>query len=129
MYDQLDVICPVLYQRFDSGDATPETVRKWIAASTRQAIDKSLALTRKNGSRIPLAPILSFWVVNKRPPDDPVRPAVPPASIARQLEIVQNAAGIETIVFWSAWQTTEEMQSADKPVEPIDINDFLRRVG
>jgi len=129
MYDQLDVICPVLYQRFDADDAKPELVRKWVAASTRQAIEESLALTRGNGDRIPLAPILSLWVFNTRPADDPVRPAVAPASIARQLKIVQNAAGIETVVFWSGWQTTQEMQSADKPVEPIDIDQFLLRVG
>src|SRR4029450_1371204 len=61
MYDQLDFICPVLYQRFDSDDATPETLRKWLARSTRQAIEKSLTLTRRNGSRIPLGPIPSFW--------------------------------------------------------------------
>jgi hypothetical protein len=129
MYDQLDVICPVLYQRFDSGDATPETLRRWLAASTRQAIEESLTLTRRNGSRIPLAPILSLWVFNKRPPDDPARPAVAPESLARQLRIVQDAVGVEAILFWSGWQTPEEMQSANKPVEPIDINDFLVSVG
>jgi hypothetical protein len=129
MYDQLDFICPVLYQRFDSGDASPETLRKWLAASTRQAIEGSLTLTRRNGSRIPLVPILSFWVFNKRPPDDPVRPAVAPESLARQLEIVQDAVGIEAILFWSAWQTPQEMQSAKKPVEPIDIPAFLDSVG
>jgi hypothetical protein len=34
MYDHLDVICPVLYQRFGARDATPETLRRWIAAAT-----------------------------------------------------------------------------------------------
>jgi hypothetical protein len=54
MYDQLDFICPVLYQRFGSDDAKPETLRKWISAASRQGIDESLTLTRKNGTRIPL---------------------------------------------------------------------------
>jgi hypothetical protein len=129
MYDQLDFICPVLYQRFDSDDATPETLRKWLAASTRQAIEGSLSLSRRNGSRIPLVPVLSFWVFNKRPPNDPVRPAVAPESLARQLQIVQDAVGIEAILFWSGWQTTDEMNSDKKPVEPIDIHDFLVSVG
>jgi hypothetical protein len=129
MYDQLDFICPVLYQRFDSDDATPETLRKWLTRSTRQAIEKSLTLTRRNGSRIPLVPILSFWVFNKRPPNNPVRPAVTPESLARQLQIVQDAVGIEAILFWSGWQTPKEMQSAKKPVEPIVIADFLTSVG
>jgi hypothetical protein len=129
MYDQLDFICPVLYQRFDSDDAAPETLRRWLAASTRQAIEGSLRLTRRNGSRLPLVPILSFWVFNKRPPDDPARPAVAAESLARQLGIVQDAVGIEAILFWSAWQTPREMQSAKKPVEPIQIKQFLDSVG
>ena len=127
MYDQLDFICPVLYQRFGPEDATPETLRRWIAASTRQAIDGSLTLTRRNGARIPLVPILSFWVFKGRPDSD--RSAVSPKSVARQLQIVQNAAGVEAILFWSAWQTEQEMELAEKPVEPIDIDDFLVGTG
>jgi hypothetical protein len=46
MYDQIDFICPVLYQRFGPGDATAETLRKWVGAATRQAIDRSLELAR-----------------------------------------------------------------------------------
>jgi hypothetical protein len=100
-----------------------------LARSTRQAIEGSLSLRRRNGSRIPLVPVLSFWVFNKRPPNDPVRPAVAPESLARQLQIVQDAVGIEAILFWSGWQTKPEMESAKKPVEPIVIDDFLDSVG
>ena len=128
MYDELDFICPVLYQRFGSDDAKPETLRKWTDAASRQGIERSLTLTRKNGNRIPLVPLLSFWVFNKRPADDPVRPAATPQSIARQLRIVQDAVGVEAILFWSAWQTRQEMESA-KPVEPVDIHAFLVSVG
>jgi hypothetical protein len=127
MYDQLDFICPVLYQRFGSNDATPETLRKWISAASRQGIDESLTLTRKNGTRIPLAPLLSFWVFNGN--SDNNRDAVQPKSVARQLRIVQDAVGVEAIVFWSAWQTRDEMQTAKKPVEQIDIANFLSNVG
>jgi hypothetical protein len=119
----------VLYQRFDSDDATPKMLSAWLARSTRQAIEKSLTLKRTNGSRIPLVPILSFWVFNKRPPDNPTRPAVTPDSLARQLEIVQNAVGIEAILFWSAWQTPQEMRSGTKPVQVINIPAFIHRVG
>jgi hypothetical protein len=127
MFDELDFICPVLYQRFGSDDATPETLRKWIAAASRQAIEGSLALTRRNGTRIPLVPFLSFWVFNGGSADN--RRAVPPKMLARQLEIVQAAVGVEAILFWSAWQTEREMELAKKPVEPININDFLLSVG
>jgi hypothetical protein len=97
MYDQLDFICPVLYQRFGSDDAAPETLRKWISAASRQGIDESLTLTRKNGTQIPLVPLLSFWVFNGNSDSD--RDAVQPKSVARQLRIVQDAVGVEAIVF------------------------------
>jgi hypothetical protein len=127
MYDQLNVICPVLYQRFGSDDAKPETLRKWLAASSKQGIAESLTLTRRNRSVLPLAPLLSFWVFNGN--SDNNRDAVRPERLARQLRIVQDAVRIEAIVFWSAWQTTEEMKTAGKPVEEIVIADFLDSVG
>jgi hypothetical protein len=127
MYDQLNCICPVLYQRFGSDDAKPETLRKWLDASSKQGIDKSLTLSRRNRSVLPLAPLLSFWVFNGN--SDNNRDAVRPESLARQLRIVQNAVKIDAIVFWSAWQTPEEMKAAKKPVEEIVIHDFLDGVG
>jgi hypothetical protein len=126
MYDELDFICPVLYQRFGADDATPATLRRWVTAATRQGIEGSLALTNRNGLGIPLVPIISFWVFNKNSVNN--RRAVSPELVARQLQVVQDA-GVAAIVFWSGWQTAEEMRSARKPVEPIDINDFLLSVG
>jgi hypothetical protein len=127
MYDELDFICPVLYQRFGIDDATPATLRSWVVAATRQAIDGSHALTNRNGAGIPLVPILSFWVFNRNSAND--RQAVSPDLVARQLQVVQGAGAVAAILFWSGWQTAEEMESAKKPVEPIDINDFLLNVG
>jgi hypothetical protein len=127
MYDQLDVICPVLYQRFGSDDAKPETLRRWTDAATRQGIERSLTLTRRSGTRIPLVPLLSFWVFNGGSHND--RDALQPKRLDRQLRIVQDAVGIEAIVFWSAWQTVDEMRTAKEPVEAIVIANFLRSVG
>ncbi len=127
MYDQLDFICPVLYQRFGSDDARPETLRKWTDAASRQGIERSLTLTRRNGTRIPLVPLLSFWVFSGKSHND--RDAVQPKSLARQLRIVQDAVGIEAIVVWSAWQTVDEMRTAKEPVEQIVIAKFLLSVG
>lgn len=127
MYDQLDFICPVLYQRFGSDDAKPATLRKWLDEASKQGIDESLTLTRRNRTRLPLVPLLSFWVFNGNSDND--RDAVQPESMARQLQIVQDAVGIEAIVFWSGWQTTDEMRTAKEPVEEIIIDDFLESVG
>ena len=127
MYDELDFICPVMYQRFGVDDTTPEMLHKWVTAATRQGIEGSLDLTRRNGSTIPLVPILSFWVFNGRSASN--RQAVSPDLVARQLQIVQNAGGVAATLFWSGWQTAKEMESAKEPVQPIDINEFLLSVG
>jgi hypothetical protein len=127
MYDQLDFICPVLYQRYGPKDATPNTLRLWIGAATRQGIDRSIELTRSNGSRIPLVPLLSFWVFNGGSKSD--RKAVSAVSVARQLEIAQSSIPVQSILFWSAWQTRHEMETADKPVQGIRIADFLTDTG
>jgi hypothetical protein len=127
MYDQLDAICPVLYQRFGPRDTDPETLRGWIGASTRQAIEQSGTLTRRDRSTIPLVPILSFWVFNPGSGND--RDAVSPQGVALQLEIVQEATEIAAILFWAGSETTSEMTKAKEPVEPININRFLGAIG
>jgi hypothetical protein len=71
--------------------------------------------------------VLSFWAFNRNSQNN--RDAVQPESVAHQLGIVQDAAGIDAIVFWSGWQTQDEMRTAKKPVEPIVIADFLSSVG
>jgi hypothetical protein len=98
MYDQLDFICPVLYQRFGPDDAKSETLRRWIDASTKQGIEESRTLTCSDGATpIPLAPILSFWVFNPRSAND--RRAVSPELVADQLEIVQQSTEVGVILF------------------------------
>jgi hypothetical protein len=127
MYDDLDFICPVLYQRFGPLDAGAERLRQWLAAMTGQALDQSLALTRRNGERIPLVPILSFWVFNGKSEND--RDAVTPASVARQLHLVQDSAGIRAILFWSGSETESEMRTTKEPVEEVDIVELLDNTG
>jgi hypothetical protein len=124
MYDRLDFICPVLYQRFGLEDGNPERLREWYTAATRQAVIGSLALDRSDGTSIPLVPILSLWLLSGS------RKAVTPESVADQLTIVQCApVGIETILFWSALETPKEMQDAPEPVQPIKIDEFLTATG
>jgi hypothetical protein len=127
MYDDLDFICPVLYQRFGPLDAGAKRLRQWLDAATRQALDRSLTLTRRNGEGIPLVPILSFWVFNGKSEND--RDAVTPASIGLQLQLVQQSAGIEAILFWSGSETPSGMRRAKEPVEEIDIVELLDSTG
>ena len=127
MYDDLDFICPVLYQRFGPLDAGPKRLRQWLDASTRQALDQSVTLTRRNGDGIPLVPILSFWVFNGKSEND--RDAVTPASVARQLRLVQDSTGITAILFWSGSETPLGMARAKEPVEEINIVELLDNTG
>ena len=94
MYDELDFICPVLYQRFGPDDANPERVRRWIERLPA-SIEQSLTLTRTDDAPVPLVPILSFWVFNPRSANYR-RPS--PPSRGRQLQIVQAATGVAAIL-------------------------------
>ena len=127
MYDELDFICPVLYHRFGVADADPATIRQWVARSTRQAIEGSLELTRSDGGRIPLVPILSFWVLNGGSSSD--RCATLPDAVALQIEELQRSIGIAAILFWSGWQTKHEMETAKDPVEAIHLIRFMEQTG
>jgi hypothetical protein len=139
MYDDLDFICPVLYQRFGPRDTSAERLSKWLDAMTRQALDQSVTVTRRNGKRLPLVPILSFWVLNGKSANN--RDAVTPASIALQLGLVQDSTGIQAILFWSGsepepepeseteTESESEMARAKKPVEDINIVELLHNAG
>lgn len=128
MYDQLDYICPVLYQRFGLADGKAEKVLRWIDASTRQGIDSSLTLTRSNGSPIPLCPILGFWVANRPPEDDTALPKILPEFMLWQLRTLRRyrAREVAIIVLWAGAEVTNV---GPKPREQVDYPEFLNLVG
>ena len=127
MYDELDFICPVLYHGFGVADADPATIRQWVARSTRQAVEGSLELRRSDGGRIPLVPVVSFWVFNGGSSSN--RSATLPDAVTFQLDGVQRSVGIAAILFWSGWQTKHEMDTAKDPVEAINLIEFMERTG
>jgi hypothetical protein len=128
MYDELDYLCPVLYQRFGPGDGTDGEVRGWLDASTRQGIDASLTLTRSDGRAIPLCPLLTFWVANSPDVTTNAGTAVSPALILRQLRTLRRyrPREVEVIVLWAGSESVEE---PNEPREPVDFRGFLRSVG
>jgi hypothetical protein len=128
MYDELDYICPVLYQRFGPDDGDAEQVQGWIDAATRQAIDSSLTLTRSNGAGIPLCPILTFWVANSPDKSQNASDAVSPESMLWQLRTLRRyrAREVAIIVLWAGREDTE---GSAKPREPVDFREFLHSVG
>ncbi len=134
MYDSLDYLVPVLYNRFGKSDVPLPNddfdiakLHGWIKKATRQAITKTQELTRHNGSTIPLAPILTFWVANGNSEHN--GKVMLPRSMSLQLRILQEYRAVETIVLWSGKETVEEMESdPDFKFESVDISDFLGRV-
>lgn len=126
MYDELDYICPVLYQRFGPDDGGAEQVQGWIDTATRQAIDSSLTLTRSNGAVIPLCPILTFWVANRNSQN--ASDAVSPESMLWQLRTLRRyrAREVAIIVLWAG---SEDTEGSVKPREPVDFRAYLRSVG
>jgi hypothetical protein len=128
MYDELDYICPILYQRFGPDDGDAEQVQGWIDAATRQAIDSSLTVTRSNGAVIPLCPILTFWVSNHPDHSQNALDAVAPESMLWQLRTLRRyrAREVAIIVLWAG---TEDTEGSTKPREPVDFPEFLHSVG
>jgi hypothetical protein len=131
MYDQVDYLVPVLFNRFGPRDVPlPENdfdidkLNGWIEQATRQAITSSQRLTRTNGDAIPLAPLLTFWVANGF--SDHNRRAVRPKTMSLQLQILREYPLVGIVVLWSGAETKEEMNDAGW--QEIDFSEFLSRV-
>jgi hypothetical protein len=131
MYDYTEYLVPVLYNRFGrrdvplpNGEFDLAKLHSWIERATLQAITFSQQLTRRNGTKIPLAPILTFWVNNGNSADNNM--LVLPETMGLQLRSLQAYCAVEIILFWSGAETREEMREAG--YESFDFNDFLGQV-
>jgi hypothetical protein len=132
MYDLLDYLVPVLYNRFGQSDVPLSNggfdiakLHGWIERVTRQAITNSEQLTRHNGEAIPLAPILYLWVKNKKSAHH--LKAINSETLGLQLRILREYGSVEIIVLWSGPETQVEMGEAGLQI--IDFNDFLGQVA
>jgi hypothetical protein len=132
MYDLLDYLVPVLYTGFGPSDipgtdcdSDLDTLHTWIEKATHQAITKTQELTRRNGKKVPLAPILTFWTNNGKSAHD--NKVICPATLDLQLRILQEFGAVEIIVLWSGSETMEEMSQTE--FEPVDISVFLGQVN
>jgi hypothetical protein len=124
MYDQLDYICPVLYQRFGPPNGTAEQVLRWFDDATRQGIDSSLTLTRSDGAVVPLCPILTFWVANRPPEEDAPKPAILPELMRWQLRTLRRYRPREVAII-VLWAGAEDTEGGPKPREEVDYPAFL----
>ena len=128
MYDFVDYLVPILYNRFGKSDVDFPTEKAklhlWIERATRQAITSPQKLTRRKGDSIPLAPILTFWVANGNSDHD--HRVILPETMSLQLRILQEYSSVEIINLWSGSETRQEMKKTDW--EPFRIKKFLGKV-
>jgi hypothetical protein len=92
--DQIDVICPVLYQRFGPTDNHYNR----IASYTTMGIETGQSLRRTDGSSLEVQPLMSFRVFNG--PSAHHKELIAVSDLADQIEVIQ-AAGVEEFMFWN----------------------------
>lgn len=112
VFDELDYITPVLYQRFGVDDPYFDT----IDAYTEAALRESSNLSASDGRLLPLAPLLGFRVYNGGSANsgDPADVA----ALRRQLERTLGHVRVARVGFW-----------AESDVQPdYDLRDVLAQV-
>ena len=91
--DQVDVICPVLYQRFGQTDNHYNR----IASYTVNGIEVGRSLRRTNGTALEIQPLMSFKVYNG--PSAHNKELIPISDLADQVEVIREQ-GVEEFMFW-----------------------------
>lgn len=123
-FDEIDLLCPVLYQRFGPNDTHGDKV----GDMTRQAIEWSQNLTNSHGDTIPLSPVLGFKIYNGGSVDngDWVRPE----ELRKQALICQQYPSVETILFWhgSLTQDVVNILEVTMPVPQLALEPQILKV-
>lgn len=112
MFDRLDYLVPVIYQRWGPQDRNYRTLEEY----TRQTVKMSATLNRSDGSSVPLAPLLSVRVFNKNSAHD--RKAVSPDSAKLQLKVLAEFKEVAMVGFWSG---------QEKP-DDVNLVEFLKKL-
>lgn len=93
LLDQIDVICPVIYQRFGSTDNNYDR----IASYTVNGIEVGRSLRRTDGSTFEIQPLVSFKIYNGASAHD--KELITIADLADQIEVIREQ-GVEEFMFW-----------------------------
>ncbi len=107
MFDALDYLVPVIYQRWGPDDRIYKTLEEY----TRQTVKMSATLKRKDGSSIPLAPLLSVRVFNTKSDHD--RKPVSAESAKLQLKVLAECPEVKMVGFWSADEKPKDVNRVD----------------
>ncbi len=112
MFDTLDYLTPVIYQRWGPDDRNYKTLEEY----TRQTVKASATVRRKDGSAIPLAPLLSVRVFNSKSAHDNKIVSVESAKL--QLKVLAEFKEVAMVGFWSARQDPAD----------VDLPDFFKKL-
>ncbi len=92
--DQVDTICPVLYQRFGSTDSKYHRIADYMQIG----VDTGRSLRRTNGTALDVQPLLAFRIYNGSSAHN--KELVPIEDLADQVEMLRNE-GIENVMIWN----------------------------
>lgn len=101
LYDELDYIVPVIYHRFGETDLNYE---ERLDQMTHQALGASAALTRSDGSGLPLFPLLSLQVFNGN--SNHAGEAPLPGQVDAIIEDILLYPEVELFGFWTPDDTS-----------------------
>lgn len=92
--DQIDVICPVLYQRFGASDNHYNRIEGYMQVG----IDTGRSLLRTDGTALEVQPLLSFKIFNGSSAHH--KELVPIEDLANQIDKL-HSEGVENFMFWN----------------------------
>ncbi|MEE2829693.1 MAG: putative metal-binding motif-containing protein [Myxococcota bacterium] len=116
LYDELDHIVPVIYHRFGATDPNYENR---LDLMTHQALGASAALTRSDGSALPLFPLLSLQVFNGNSNHGGQAPL--PEQVDAIIEDLLLYPEVELFGFWTANDTSSPVGDIPEFFESVSM--------
>jgi len=101
LYDQLDVVCPIIYQRFGPSDSRHHC----LEAYTRLGAESAMQLQRTDGTVLEVMPIMSLAIFNGGSADHKLPVTV--EDLATQIAVLQDL-GFQDWMIWSGNDTVAD---------------------
>ena len=100
--DQVDILCPVIYQRFGSQDIQHAR----IADYTKLGVNTGRKLTRTDGTTLEIQPLMALKIYNGSSVHH--KELISIEDLANQIEVLRNE-GIEEFMIWHGNDDLDEM--------------------
>ncbi len=103
LYDQLDVICPIIYQRFGPSDDR----HHYLEPYSRMGAESALDLRRSDGTSLEVMPIMALAIFNGGSEDH--KSPVTVEDLATQISVLQDL-GFQDWMVWSGNDTVADTE-------------------